>query len=85
MRLTLEEAVTNARSAGYARRFPVQDDPRVRNGAIFSEILPRFSLTKGTSIFTLGSCFSRSLEERLEDFSLPTRSLMIPSSERPPQ
>ena len=83
MRLTLEEAVRNARNSGYARRFPTQDDRRVRNGAVFSEILPGFSLTKGTSIFTLGSCFSRSVEERMQDFLLPTRSLAVPSSERP--
>src|SRR3984893_1984558 len=83
MRLTLEEAVRNARNSGYARRFPTQDDPRVRNGAVFSEILPRFSLTKGTSIFTLGSCFSRSVEERMQGFLLPTRSLAVRGSERP--
>jgi len=50
---------------------------------VFSEILPRFSLTKGTSIFTLGSCFSRSVEERMQGFFLPTKSLAVPSSERP--
>jgi hypothetical protein len=82
MRLTLEEAIKNARNVGYARRFPAKDDPRVRNGAVFSEVLPRFSLAKGTSIFTLGSCFSRSIEEKLPDFSLPTRSFAVPKRER---
>src|SRR5215213_4280175 len=83
MRLTLEQAVTNARNAGYARRFPTQDDPRVREGAVFSQVFPRFSLTKGTAIFTLGSCFARSVEEKLMGFSLPTRNIAVPSSERP--
>jgi hypothetical protein len=83
MRLTLEEAIKNARSAGYARRFPAKDDPRVRNGGVFSEIFPRFSLAKGSSIFTLGSCFARSVEEKLQDFSLPTRSFAVPKGERP--
>jgi hypothetical protein len=83
MRLTLEQAVKNARSAGYARRFPEKDDPRLRDGAVFSEVFPRFSLAKGTSIFTLGSCFARSLEEKMPEFSLPTRGLAVPSAERP--
>lgn len=83
MRLTLEEAIMNARNSGYARRFPERDDPRVRNGAVFSQIAPRFFLTRGTSVFTLGSCFARTLEEKLQDFSLPTRSFTAPESERP--
>ena len=83
MRLTLEEAIKNARDAGYARRFPAKDDPRVRNGAVFSQVFPRFSLAKGTSIFTLGSCFARSVEEKLQGFSLPTRNYAVPKSERP--
>jgi hypothetical protein len=82
MRLSLDEAIMNARNAGYARRFPVGNDPRLRNGAVFSEIIPRFSLTKGAPIFALGSCFARSVEEQLPDFSLPTRILAVPKSER---
>jgi len=83
MRLTLEEAIKNARNAGYARRFPTKDDPRVRAGAVFSEVFPRFSLAKGTAIFTLGSCFVRNVEEKLQGFSLPTKSIAVPPSERP--
>jgi hypothetical protein len=83
MRLTLEEAIKNAKNAGYARRLPAQDDPRIRNGAVFPEIVPRFSLAKGTSIFIVGSCFARSVEEKLQEFSLPTRRFAAPESERP--
>lgn len=83
MPLTLEQAIGNARRAGSARRFPANDDPRVRQGALFPEVFPRFTLTKGTSVFTMGSCFARSIEEKLPDFSLPTRAIAVPKSERP--
>jgi GSCFA family len=82
MRMTLDEAVAKARIAGYARRFPPHDDPRRRNGAVFSEIFPRFSLTKGATIFTMGSCFARNVEEKLPDFYLPTRKFGVPKNER---
>jgi hypothetical protein len=82
MRLTLEEAIKNARSAGQARLFPAKGDPRIRNGAVFSEIGPRFCFAKGSSIFTLGSCFARSVEEKLPGFSFPTLRMAVPQSER---
>lgn len=83
MRLSLEEVIGNARRSGPARLFPRPDDPRVRHGAVFSEIWPRFSLPSGTSVFMIGSCFSRSVEERLRGFRVPTMDLTIPSGERP--
>jgi hypothetical protein len=83
MRFRLEEAVRNARNSGNSRLYPGPDDSRVRDGVLFPEISPRFSLDTGTSIFTLGSCFSRSIEERLKDFQVPTMRLSVPSSERP--
>ncbi|MEA2729924.1 MAG: hypothetical protein QOD93_7411 [Acetobacteraceae bacterium] len=83
MRLSLEEVIANARRSGPARLFPRLDDPRVRHGAVFSEIWPRFCLSSGTSVFTIGSCFSRSVEERLPGFRVPTLDLAVPSGERP--
>ena len=83
MRLTLQEAVANARSAGSARRLPGKDDARVRDGVVFSAIFPRFAFARQTSIFTIGSCFARSVEERLPDFRLPTLSFAAPPHERP--
>ncbi len=50
---------------------------------VFSQVLPRFLLARGTSVFTLGSCFARNLEEKLEHFSLPTRTFTAPEGERP--
>ncbi|MGB8890221.1 MAG: GSCFA domain-containing protein [Candidatus Korobacteraceae bacterium] len=82
MRLSLNDAIQNSRNVGNARRFPTKDDPRVCDGAVFSKLFPRFFLTKGSSIFTLGSCFSRSIEEQLEGFLLPTRNFAVPESER---
>lgn len=83
MRLTLEDVIKNARNAGYARRFPGPGDPRVRDGMIYSEISPSFSFVDGASIFTLGSCFARNVEEKLTGFSLPTMRIAVPSDERP--
>lgn len=83
MRLTLEDVIKNAKNIGYARRFPESGDPRIRDGMIYSEISPSFSFAKGASIFTLGSCFARSVEEKLVGLSLPTMRLAVPASERP--
>jgi hypothetical protein len=83
MRLSLEQAVANARSAGDARRYPVPGDPRLRAGAIFSALTPRFSFAHGATIFTLGSCFARTVEEKLVGFTLPTTRIAVPTSERP--
>jgi GSCFA family protein len=83
VRLTLEHAIQNARSAGHMRLFPAKDDPRVRHGAVFPELAPRFSFAKGSSLFTLGSCFARTVEEKLPGFSLPTTRIAALPGERP--
>ena len=83
MRLTLEQAIHNARSAGNSRLFPAKDDPRIRHGAVFSEFAPRFKLSSGSSLFTLGSCFARTVEEKLPGFSLPTTKIASAPGERP--
>lgn len=82
MRMTLDEAVAKSRIAGYARRFPARDDPRRRHGGVFSEVFPRFSLTRGAMVFTMGSCFARNVEEKLPNFVLPTKKFAAPRSER---
>lgn len=40
---------------------------------------PKFQLRPGDSVFTIGSCFARNIEERLVDagFSVPTRDIRI--------
>lgn len=83
MRLTLAEVVANARAAGGARLHPGRDDPRLRDGAVFPAISPRFSWARGASIFTMGSCFSRSVEEKLQGFRVPALGLSVPAHERP--
>ena len=82
MQMTLEEAIANARSAGDARRFPKKQDLRVHDGVVFAEIFPRFSVTKGATVFTMGSCFARNVEEKLPGFVLPTMSFRVPKTER---
>ena len=83
MRISLDEAVAKSRLAGSAQLFPKKnDDARLRDGVIYSKVFPRFALTPGAAIFTLGSCFARSVEERLPGFSLPTKRVAVPKTER---
>lgn len=55
----------------------------MRTGRFFPHITPRFKLSPGARIFTIGSCFARSIEEKLEAFHVPTRQFIAPPSERP--
>jgi len=83
MRITLEDAVRNARTIGYARRYPQPGDPRIRNGFVFPQMTPQFSFPAGATIFTLGSCFARTVEENLAGFVVPTKTIAVPAGERP--
>src|SRR5688572_9518638 len=82
--------IINARSIfeshktiGDARYYPNQQDSRVRAGSIFPKLAPKFQITRGSKIFTIGSCFARNIEEKLKGFILPTRSFSVPKSEWP--
>ncbi|MBP8931991.1 MAG: hypothetical protein KBG46_12035 [Paracoccus sp.] len=52
---------------GKPRAYPRADDPRVVDGMIFPNLLPRFTLKPGEAVFTIGSCFAREIERHLDD------------------
>lgn len=54
------------------------------SGVASVEARPSFELTPGEAIFTMGSCFARNIEQRLEDlgYEIPTRTLKLPAEER---
>jgi len=76
------DAVDLAR-ANHARRFPDRADARVRGGILFPEVSPGFRLRGGQSIFTIGSCFARNVEEELLSAGLdvPTALFAVPQDE----
>lgn len=47
--------------------------------------IPKFNITSGTSIFTIGSCFARNIEEHLAKlhFRIPTLDFSVPKTEWP--
>ncbi len=66
-------------------RFPNKSDGRHRSGLLFPTFTPKFLLEfgQGLTVFTVGSCFARNIEEALTDDDLPTMSFSAPKSEWP--
>lgn len=62
---------------GVPRAYPKANDPRIEDGIVLPNLLPRFSLKPGETVFTIGSCFAREIECRLQDFNLPTMSIAL--------
>lgn len=69
------------------RKYPDRDDARCRDGLLFPEFAPSFFLTPGQSIFTIGSCFARNVEQVLlkNGFNIPTAHFSAPHDEAPGQ
>jgi GSCFA family protein len=82
MNLSWEQALENTRKFKDCCRFPAKEDPRC-NDLIFPKINKRFTIDPKASIFTIGSCFAREIEEKLVDYDLPTRGYRVPESEWP--
>src|SRR5215468_388843 len=81
IRYSWNEAIENARSN--PARFPAKSDPRILAHGAFPALKPRFQFMPGASVFTIGSCFARNIEEKLTDFRLPTRRFAAPKDEWP--
>lgn len=83
--LPLAEAYVRSRANKSRRAYPGRDDPRYQDGLILPELKPRFSLDLGAgkSVFTIGSCFARNIEEELAKLgvTLPTLGFSVPESE----
>jgi hypothetical protein len=82
MRYTAKMALATPRNKD-RRRFPKRSDSRVRDGMLFPFIEPKFQIDPARSVFTIGSCFARNIEEKLSGITLPTRSFRVPKSEWP--
>ncbi|HEY2361371.1 MAG TPA: GSCFA domain-containing protein [Candidatus Angelobacter sp.] len=80
--MPVEQELANAANFGDESLFPARDDARVRNGLVFPKLFPRFTIAKGTSVFTMGSCFVRHIEEKLPEFDLPTLGFRTSNKER---
>lgn len=60
----------------------MEDSVRSHDGLLFPSIKPGFSLTPGSRIFTIGSCFARNIEAVLaKNYELPTADYAVPKSE----
>lgn len=71
------EALDNARAAGKMRAYPKDGDDRVEDTLIIPSVQPRFSIRPGETVFTIGSCFAREIEEYLDGFTVPTQGLQL--------
>ena len=69
------------------RNYPSRQDGRYKHGLLFPEVSPSFTLKPGQSIFTIGSCFARNIEQILleKGFSVPTAHFKAPYEEAPGQ
>ncbi|MEZ5715566.1 MAG: GSCFA domain-containing protein [Paracoccaceae bacterium] len=68
-----------------ARKFADREDARFQDGFIFPQIDPGFSISKSQSVFTIGSCFARNVEEVLlaQGITVPTAHFTAPNDEAP--
>jgi hypothetical protein len=67
------------------REFPDPFDARCRDGSLFPDFVPKFKLVfgAGLSVFTMGTCFSRTLEDALAPagVALPALDYAPPADE----
>jgi hypothetical protein len=83
MNIDFKSALKNAATNKTGRKFPDREDERCKAAVLFPEFKPSFKIESGASIFTIGSCFARNIEEVLEplNFKLPTMAFSVPKSE----
>lgn len=84
--VALHDALHAARSVGPARKYPIANDPRAVRGLLFPDFRPKFPFTfAGSTVFTIGSCFARNIEEVLapQGVTVPTQAFQVPPEEYP--
>lgn len=85
--LTFCDALANARRNRRSRTYPSKTDRRHRNLSIFPTVYPKFQIAvnRCRSIFAIGSCFARHIEDEFEDLGIhvPTKQFTVPKSEWP--
>lgn len=67
------------------RKYPDRQDRRFRHGLLLPNINPKVQLEINDSVFTIGSCFAREVEDVLVEHGLrvPTADFAAPSEEAP--
>lgn len=80
------DAVLKTARLNRARRaYPGKADARCSDGVVLPDFRPKFPIafSRGTKVFTIGSCFARNIEEALQPLgvSLPTRGFSAPRME----
>lgn len=48
-------------------RHPDRQDSRYSDGMLFPRITPKFQIHPGETVFAIGSCFARNIEEKLRN------------------
>jgi hypothetical protein len=81
MRTAYREAID--RSAGPEFKWPRRSQGNRLEPEAWPIVRPKFLLRPGETIFSIGSCFARNMEDYLEvlGFSLPTRAFRVPDEE----
>lgn len=84
MHIPAKVAMNFAHKNKFTRKYPSKTDTRYKDDILFPAISPRFLISDNCTIFTIGSCFARHIEEKLAPrYSLPTMSFSAPKSEFP--
>jgi len=86
MRLDGEQAFGTALKNRH-RNYPGQDDARTAGRMILPSFRPGFTIPRGASVFTIGSCFARNVEKALiaRGIEVPTARFVAPHDEAPGQ
>lgn len=79
-RIAFRGALRNA-----SRCYPGRDDDRCRDGMLLPEVTPSFAIAASESVFTIGSCFARNVEDALlrRGLTVPTAGFTAPQEEAP--
>lgn len=86
MILEAEQAFTRA-LANRQRNYPGRGDARSLGKMIMPSFTPGFRIAPGASVFTIGSCFARNVEQALaaRGIAVPTAGFAAPPDEAPGQ
>lgn len=83
--LDAQAALKNLADAGERARWPRGESARRVGSTLRPELRPSFQLDRGSSVFTIGSCFARNIEKHLwrAGYKIPTWEFEAPAGEIP--
>jgi hypothetical protein len=82
MQMKAQAALAHARNK-QSSEYPSKSSLKVKSGVVIPSVVPRFKFATGETIFTMGSCFARNIEEKLVGFRIPTLNFSVPKAEWP--